>query len=303
MLEAMVPVSDRSEARRNIDRLDLLIKSLNFFWHDAEPLVLNVVVPDDEIDKFRARFAYAFALENVKFKLISETSVSPIISSIRPEYGILKQMLLKLICFSFCQADFCLILDSDIVACKFFGAADLIRNGRALTEWYPPDSGAWWRESARVLGFDLTPEDFSRRRMFVTPQILSKKIIAALTEKLSESFGCDWLLGLIAEYSGKHPDIWTEYTLYDLFADRMSIMEKYHLPFDLPDASVRLHCMDQSIWQAEHFEHWDPAVALQNETAGYFMVLQSITANQVDFDKIRIRWLAAASAQYSNYVL
>ena len=138
MLEAVIPVSNRIEVRRNLDRFDMLLRSFSFFWRGENRLILNVVVPDDEYAAFLSWLRHYDILSNLQLHLMSESEISPVLASIKPSFGVLKQMLIKLAVFGFVKVDYCLLLDSDIVACQPFSTNDLIINGQALTEWLRP---------------------------------------------------------------------------------------------------------------------------------------------------------------------
>jgi hypothetical protein len=303
MLQAVIPISDREKARNNLERCEILLKSLNFFWNDEERFLIYLIVPDGEKT---AISIYIESLRNslpkLEVSVLTESSISSVLGSISPNFGVMKQMLVKLSCFDIVSSDYAILFDSDVVACKPFGAADLIKEGRALTEWLRPSLSEWWMESARVLGYSLTNSDFAVPRMFVTPQILCRPIVTALLSKVAENLDTDWMIGLISEYSGTHPNIWTEYTLYDLFSDRNNMRLSYHIG---PEEIVgnHLHCMEQSIWGAANFPTWSPKAALDGTSSGYFMVLQSITAGSVSFDEVKARWIEAAVATYSDYTV
>jgi hypothetical protein len=300
MLEAVVPISNRVEVRRNLDRLDMLLKSCDFFWRGKERFHIHIVVPDDELTDISSWVRSRENLTKLTLTVRSETSISPMLASVAPSFGVMKQMLIKLACFQFVKSDFCILFDSDVVACKPFSDENLIVNGRALTEWLRPSLHEWWRESARILAYDLAPDELHQSRMFVTPQIFVKPVLEAMLQDVSRKLGVNWMTGLISEYTGKHPDIWTEYTLYDLFAARNGLRESHHIGQDeIP--GERLHCMEQSIWGAHQFEKWTPLRAIDGIDPGYFLVLQSITASLLDFDVVKKRWFEAVGERFDNY--
>lgn len=303
MLEAVVPISGREAARRHLDRLSLLIRSFGLFWRGEQPLRLHVVVPDDEyvlISVFLERFK---AFPSLDINLLSETQVSPALTNAphRTSIGVMKQMLIKLAAFNFVKADYCLMLDSDIVACRPFSAREMIVNGRILTEWRQQVQIGWWRKSARMLGYELTADSFSRPRIFVTPQILARPILEGLHAFLEARHGASWMTPLIDAYTGLHPNIWTEYALYDLFAAAHGIRETYHLgPDEMPNGS--LHCLKQSLWQTQSYAEWEPGRALEGKDPGYFLVLQSILCSSIEFEDMRARWQAELRTRHPAYI-
>lgn len=300
MLEAVLPLSNRLKPRRNLERFEMLLRSFVLFWRGDAPLRLHVVVPDSEYRETSIWLIRHQIYPNVKLHLMTESDISPVLGAVEPGLGIMKQMLIKLAAFDIVKADNVLLLDSDIVACRPFSERELISGGRNLTEWVKPKLEEWWRESARVLGYEFPPGTLAQNRMFVTPQILSRHIVTPLHQYLEKKYDASWMMALIAEYSNKHPDIWTEYTLYDLFAERGGLRARYHLgPDEMPGGT--LHCMKQSIWGAESFEGWEPERALEGLDTGFFLVLQSITAAKLDFDLVRNRWRAAVRARFPGF--
>jgi hypothetical protein len=175
-LEALIPVSIRKEARSDLERLELLLTSLNYFWRGAGKFGVHIVAPDSETRLLKERIACIAPLEKLDICVRSESSVSHILSSVKPEYGVMKQMIIKLSAFNIVKGDYCILFDSDIVACKHFSADDLVINGKVLTEYLTPSMTNWLYESARVLGYALAPGDITKPRMFVTPQIMCKTI-------------------------------------------------------------------------------------------------------------------------------
>ncbi len=141
-------------------------------------------------------------------------------------------MLIKLAELSFNKNDSFLALDSDCVACKPFDENTFLIADHIITQWAPPSLMQWWIVSASVLGYDLGSGFSNGDKIHVTPQILHKQICEDLKAFLSEKRfdGENWIDGLMARYTGDHPHIWTEYTLYYLYALRTGSLEKYYVP-------------------------------------------------------------------------
>jgi hypothetical protein len=294
--EALMPISDREKVRRNVDRAIMAFDSLNFFWRDeGRPLTVHVVMPDSEFDCLRDAFsAHVHRLNNIVFNFRRESEISPVFGDFEGR-GIAKQMLIKLAAFTFVRSRFYLTLDSDIVACKPVGLHNLVKGGLALSDLEVPSTTSWWLQSAKILGVDA---QLSKPRMFVTPQILSSDVCRQLAEFLTQRFSSeDWMRGLLNRYSGQHPDIWTEYSLYDLFAEANGLTSEYYLPA----GNDRLQSTQNGIWYAEQFVNWAPESAISGESPGYFLALQSITAQALDFDTVRSRWIEAVSTIYPDY--
>jgi hypothetical protein len=195
-----------------------------------------------------------------------------------------------------------LVLDSDCVACKPFDEGTFFVDGRIITQWAPPSLGEWWVESASILGYELGDDFFNSDKIHVTPQILNKEICEGLKNYLSsERFsGGNWIDGLMERYTGNHPYIWTEYTLYYLNAAKTGLLREHYIrPTEVPPEKA-LHCASQNIWGVNDYAGWSLQRALCVDP-GHFMVLQSIAAHVVDFDILSERWRSAAREIYPDY--
>lgn len=285
-LSIVLPISDKDKARRNIDRAKLLFRSLNYFWKEESKVDVYVVAPDDELSVIESALKIEGISSVYKLHFVNETSVHPSISAAPPGYGIARHMLIKLAAPIFIKTNFYLIFDTDVVACKFMSTNNFIRDGKALSEYCNyPNQYPWFINSARVLRIPEDSIDFSVPRLFVTPAILSSEIVISLHENLSRlSGGRHWIDYLIAEFDKRDNHYWTEYTLYDIFAQRTGVLDQFHLG---PYQEKPLHCMEQGIWTPEDFNKWVPEKAFDGRSPGYFMVLQSITGADVSFDNVR----------------
>ena len=298
MLEAVLPISNREPARRNLDRAGLLLKSLEFFWTGPGPFVIHVVVPDAELSAI-ANALLNFGLNgSLKIHLMSESEVSPLIGTAAGNVGYAKQMLIKLSAYKIVHAPFCIIFDTDILCCRPFGQGTFLTGEKAASDWVAPTLWEWWFESAKILKINLSNDELKRPRLGVTPQILSTDILELLAARLTNLFGGNWIQGLIERYSGDHPNIWTEYTLYDLFATEARILDRFHLLPDEIDAQRMLQCRKYNVWSPEDYKNWNPTDALSDDSVGHFMVMQSIIARDVDFDDVKNRWVYALKARY-----
>jgi hypothetical protein len=104
----------------------------------------------------------------------------------------------------------------------------------------------------------------------------------------------------MARYTGDHPHIWTEYTLFYLYALKTGQLQKLYIPPTEIPPERALHCTKQNIWGAKNYPTWSPERALSTDP-GHFMVLQSIAARDVNFDILAERWIKAARDVYPDY--
>lgn len=297
-INAVLPISDREDARRNLDRAHLLLKSLARFWRGSDKLEIQVVCPDAELQKIGNSLSVWETTSTLRLNIRNETSVHPIISEAPPGYGVAKQMLVKLAVPEFTTSDFYLTFDTDVVACKPFDEDSLVPGGRALTEYFHyPEKYPWYLNSARLLGIPEEDVNLGSPRLFVTPAVLSVEIVKALHIHLSKlGNGRYWMKHLMEAYTPTDNSYWTEYTLYDLFSHAEGLFDSHHHPYSV-DATV--HCREQSIWVDDHYSRWNPSQAFNGQSPGLFMVLQSITAHGVPFDEVRERVEAAMSSEGS----
>ncbi|KQT53458.1 hypothetical protein ASG52_04905 [Methylobacterium sp. Leaf456] len=291
-ISAILPISDHEKVRRNIDRAKLLIDSLEKFW-SGEALPLFIVTPDHELASIQDQLLGRANLKNVRLSFLKESELDAAIANAPDGYGIAKQMLIKLSAFRISTSDYYLILDSDICCCKSISKDALIKNGKALTEFFAyPKNYPWYVNSAKVLQADIATVNFGEPRLFVTPEILAKEILVALSEKINSMYpGQSWVEFLLSVFDKRDNHYWTEYSLYDIFSSAENLFLDHH--FAPEPGAQPLHCMDQSIWVQGSIPNWDPAKAFSGESRGYFLVLQSIMAYEIDFDVIDARVRAA----------
>ena len=291
-LAAVLPISDRDAVRRNLDRADMLLESISFFWRGS-PLPIFVVCPDDEFAAIDTHLTKWRGVQGLNLIILSESQIHRSIGATPSRYGIAKHMLVKLAAPSFVGASHYLILDTDLVVCRPISIDNLVYNGRAATEYWAASTPAWWHASARILSLPEGQIDLSRPRMFVTPQVLSCDVVSSLHFRIESLHRQEWVEALLANFPLDSNDIWTEYTLYDLWANSQGTFEVHHLSAEESRGPRRLHCMEQSIWMPDQFASWDPGKALRGECEGNILVLQSITATSINFDDIRRRWYDA----------
>ncbi|MDR3448694.1 MAG: DUF6492 family protein [Negativicutes bacterium] len=299
--EVVMPVSIRAPERRDVERAVLSLKSLSYFWQGSTSLSVRIIAPDDELAAVKNSIGDDYG-EKLSVNYISETDFCPEIARIDRKFGYAKQMLIKLAAFDGNKGDYFLTLDTDIVACKPFDENTFFTDGRAVSALEYCTLPEWWTISASVLGWPIEENFFNNPVMYVTPQLLNTQILRELAEFLSSSRfeGKNWVEGLMERYTGQTPNIWTEYTLYYLFAFKMDLLNKHYLTMDESSADMALHCAKQHVWWDDSYLRWNPERALHDDP-GHFMVMNSMTAHVIPFEEMRDRWLQAVSAKYPNY--
>ena len=263
-----IPESDRGKVapvifcrRQDGDRLELLLRSLVVHAESSILAQVHVVCPDDDVSYLRDKIRH---LKNdcQPIFLPDETVVGSGFVG-----GWHKQQLLKLSVATHIEADYLLLLDTDIVLVQPLSEAMLFKNGRAVTQQYTRntrhrDGNTWFDTSAAFLDYNPKEDDSV---LDVTPNILR----------------CDILL----EFLRLHPDQWklwnaikgncSEYGLYWAFTLKMGWEHKHVVG--------RLHHVS-SVWywnQAVEFDARNLDQKVSSES-GPFLVFQSNTHIPLD---------------------
>jgi len=258
--------------RRYIDdfaRCHILFTSLATFAARDLFADIFIVVPARE-----RRFAEALRDEwpSLPLSVVSEEDILP---DIRPHPKVgswYRQQVIKLSAANLSQTEFFLTFDSDVLLCKPMGAADILRDGKALLQAEQRQVHAkWWTSSATLLG---VPLDLSAPGMSVTPAILSRSICRRLFEHLEERYNQSWTAALLERVPVSWEN-WTEYSLYYLTAEYYGLLDHYHFP---PAAApgMRLMCLS-NVWGAQDFDNWKMEACFSPDEPGYFAIIQSKT--------------------------
>jgi hypothetical protein len=300
IIEAILPISTREPLGRHSERAELLIRSMVFFWNDPRPLKLHIVCPRSEITGLKIELSRVILLGKLELIYHSDEEVLGELHHGDRDIGYAKQMLIKLAAGRLMTSAFYLVLDSDVACCRSINHDAFFIDDKAISDWAVPTLYAWWEESAKVLGYEFSPSALRASRLGITPQILNKTIVTRLTDYLGGIFGEPWIQGLINRYSGNHPFIWTEYTMYDLFAEKEGLRGLYHVdPVSIPRAS-RLHHKEMCLWSEDNFLHWSPEEAFSEPAGGFFFVMQSILCRDLDYDIVRDRFLHGIKSRFAG---
>ena len=268
-LVAMLPLKiSGAHYDDNIERLRLLIDSLDAFLRLPFRLQVHAVCVPSEITRARAAFGPGtrshFTRTDLRF--ISEESLVPGIGA-HKAIGWFKQQALKLAFVAASPTAFCLTLDPDVVLCRDLFEDDLLYAGRCTTSWMAKsDHPAWWDASVRVLGMAT---DAEAPGLNVTPQMLARPIAAALAGHLRQRLGGGnpWR-GLLAVEAA-----WTEYTLYSVFAEASGLLDRYHRP-GVPGGR---RLLGRSVWVPANIENYSLAAIHDDPDGGLFSVCASHT--------------------------
>ena len=255
---------------KDISRLRNLLISIHKFVSKDIFEKIYIIVPEDDYKQF---FEF-IKIENEiiqfqgKIEIIKESYLVPLntfsknsLFFLKNKDGWFKQQILKLAIADKINTKFYLILDSDCLFNKNLSSSDIFieKNNTVLSylqeeEIYIHDK--WWNGSAEFLGITKPFLASLKTGIGVTPQILSVDIVKKLCHFIKDKSHNDewysilWSNRIVHFYPLK---IWTEYTLYYLFAKRAGLLDKYHI------MKKNSFCdYYKSVWELHESFEWNP---------------------------------------------
>ena len=269
MIEGVLPT-----LLRDIERFKLLRDTLRVHAGDMHRCI--VVVPDHEIDAFRNVIG-----DDIFYDLRSEGAV---LGRRLPKYvmdwkkwrprraGWYIQQLVKLACVAQSTSDYCMTLDSDLIAVNDISGDLLLREGRAVVQ--VTDCGdehdAWYRGSSRILGSGMSRTGIEYP---VTPSLLCpvacRRLIQHLVGRVRPLIECDWIDMLLKRAP------WSEYTLYFTYLERTGNFEQFHVIINEPI----VYDPYASLWRNAQIGTWDPS---RRHPKSIFLIAQSTTTIETD---------------------
>ncbi|MBC9206298.1 hypothetical protein IBL26_05585 [Roseomonas aerophila] len=251
----------------DLERARMLLHSLEHFWCGPEALRLIVIAPEGDVEAVRA----ALVPRHVRVVVVREGLLLPGLGAVPEVGGWFRQMALKLAAHVLVEGTFFLTLDADLVCIRPVSTDRLVREGRALTDWESRNlHRPWWAASAAALGVEEAAE--RRPGMAVTPELLATEVLRRLQRALCAEGGPEAWMRLL-----RRPGLWSEYSLYTLFAERQGLLERHHHDLAWMRAHGQALRARQSLWSAAQLQDWQPEDAFAPEAVGFFMVCQSST--------------------------
>jgi Family of unknown function (DUF6492) len=279
-LDAVLPLTAADAPRAQI-----LFRTLETFF---EPLATcYVVAPDEEVA------AVATQMPRKRYLVLPESDVVPEIGYFRatarlrarlrivgpPIHGWFVQQLVKLAIFERVATPFYLTLDADVLCVRPTSYQDLVPNGRALVQTSPPNHPEWNDDAERVLTLSR-----SRRQYAVTPAVLSREAVGALSRHLADRvdpraralasrlpsrrarrIAASWRSFLLRNLP------WTEYAVYHTFLEATGLFDRYHVL----GGDEALYA--RAVWMESQFDDW-PAEEIFVRANGFcFTIVQSAT--------------------------
>lgn len=254
----------------DLERARMLLHTLSHFWKGAKTLRLTVITPTDDVLSVQEALAPSAA---VSVTVVDENELIPFLHENPRLSNWYKQQALKLAYASLTTEEFFLTLDADLLCTREFSDESLVVDKKALTDWEPRSRHPeWWTASAKLLRLAVQTDDpgFS-----VTPVVLSRTICTRMLNYIKTISRQDCYEYLLANFG------WTEYSLYNVFADNENLTFEYHHCEDWmqknrksiradPTNSRRYH-----FWSKQQFEAWNGDGAFGPDAQGLFIVCQS----------------------------
>ena len=273
---------------KDIFRLKNLLISINKFVSKDLYDKIYIIISDDDFYQISHFILSQNEINQLKeiISFIKDSELIPLnnlsnkyLFFLKSRNGWFKQQLLKLaIAYKInVKIKFYLILDSDCLFINTFNSSHVFleKNNSILSFLQEEDiyvHDKWWQGSAKLLGITKPYMDSLKSGIGVTPQILSVDIVKKLCEFIeTKSYKEKWYSILWSNrITNYYPImIWTEYTLYYLFAKRAGILNKYHI--------IKKNCFcdyNKSVWELHESFEWNP---LYN-TNSSIVVFQSNTS-------------------------
>ncbi|HLY55613.1 MAG TPA: DUF6492 family protein, partial [Stellaceae bacterium] len=245
----------------DLTRARILCFSLRRFWAGEAPLCLHVIARDAERGTVEQGLA-EFAGGRLAIEVVAETALVPTLAEVPGASGWYRQQVIKLAAHRLVAGWAYLTLDADVVCIRRIDESTLLPDGRILTDWERRVLHAdWWEASASLLGVLPGLDGVGLKP---TPAILSTAICQRLESWLD---GIGGWAGLLVRTG------WTEYTLYNLFADRHGLTAVFHAgETDERRGLLRAH---YSFSSRAEFEQWKPERAMAPDGRGCFIVCNS----------------------------
>jgi hypothetical protein len=207
--------------------------------------------------------------ERIRIQVITETEVVPQLRLYEEAPGWYKQQVVKLAAHRIVNSPFYLLLDADLICTHEFSDLALIVDGKALTDWELKSLHTeWWQGSAAILKTFARLDNFG---FSVTPEVLSKYVGEKLLQHITNLYQKDWCEVLLENR------VWTEFTLYCLFATQEGYLDHFHHTKEWMESYRKAIRSQQNVWLEEDFKTWRPKEAFSPEATGIFMVCQSNT--------------------------
>ncbi|MBU2979302.1 DUF6492 family protein [Alteromonas sp. C1M14] len=288
-LSAVLPL--RAEGSYNVNdlgRAAILFKTLMAFNATEVLKEILVICPDNEVDIIQAQLQ---PWEKLAIRVLSEDAVLPELAHHPKVRGWRKQQLIKLGAYKYVQTPYYLTLDADAICLRPLTTSLLLPDNKALIQYedralHPK----WWKSSARILKMSDKVGD-SSVGMSVTPAIMARDISEATTQEIAANLRGkgSWVDKMCRLHNPTSPSNWTlyrqrrgrwtEYSLYYLCAQKLGLLDKYHVT-----ANSAAYPQQLLIHDSHPFEQWVPQQSFSPNGTGLFCVVNS--SMRIDTDTV-----------------
>lgn len=263
----------------DLGRTEILFKSLRAF---AQPGLFEeflIVCPPDEVEIIQQRCQ---KWSHLNIKVVSEEVLVPELAKHRHVRGWRKQQMVKLAAPRMMSVDFYVTFDADAICLKHISKDILVPNGKALLQYearalHPK----WWTSSAHILKMSPDVGD-PAIGMSVTPAIMSSELAELTGQEIAANLRGrgSWVDKLCKLHNPKSPSNWTpyrfkrgrwtEYSLYYLTAQKLQLLDQYHVTAGSSEYPHHLLIHD-----SHPFDCWEPKKNFSNDCPGLFCVVNS----------------------------
>lgn len=284
VLDAVLPLLIDDRGRRDLARAAIQAQTLRRFFNRNDLLRVHVVGRGEEIEVI-ARTLEPFATPWLQYFFWDERmGLGDLVRS--PAVGWYKQQVIKMAAPEWLGAPFWLTLDADVLCTKPVGVADLLPDGRALTQGEVIDDDPLLARRAvavrSVLGNVSPPLSYG---MSGTPLFYAAPVMQAALSMIEFATARPWKEALLdtvlhAELQRRGEEGWTGNLLYHAAAVRSGLLRQYHALSGI-DTQQRIH--DGGIGSETRWSDWDAAAAFDRTTPGFFAVCNASTGVPPEF--------------------
>lgn len=310
-IDAVLPLT-----LNDIDRFYILKRSLDIFCQNLFRKIW-VVVPDSQFYQLKSKLNFP------SYCVVPESSIIPEVK-LFPVKGWYLQQLIKLAIAEYIDTEFYLTLDADVICTQPLQLSDLIIEGRGVyyaVDSSQYGNSVWYEWSRETLNlepkskfdcYNVTPTILNKYAVMQLQNYLNELSSKELREKspfsLFRSPGNNSKRGLMAtltswflykilpngsslrtnissyrSYLIRHIP-WTEYSLYYIFCEYKSILDRYHIR--IPNC---IYAGEESVWHGTQYSDWNPEDCFKGERDFFFCVFQSNTQISPDLIWERVK--------------
>lgn len=284
VLDAVLPLLIDDAGRRDLARAAIQAQTFRRFFDRDELLRVHVVGRAEELPTI-ARTLQPYATPWLQYYFWDErVALGDLVES--PAIGWYKQQIIKMAAPEWLGVPFWLTLDADVICTRPVGVADLLPDGRALTQCDRIEDieifSKWSVAVRAVLGSVAPPLSYG---ISITPLIYAAPIMQSAYAMIEFANARPWKEALLdtkmhAELKERGEETWAENLFYHAAAVRSGMLRQYHALCGI-DTPQRIH--GGGMWDTERWHDWNVALAFDRSRPGFFEVCNSYTGVPPEF--------------------